>query len=575
MNLLRLTANQASFRQVSFKPNGITLILGKRKTADTKKDETYNGVGKSLLVYLVNFCFGSQAKEELAHKLPDWAFTLEFKIGADAFNVTRATADQENVLLNGVKTSLEDYKAWLGPKLFAFKETIPFLTFRSLIGLFLRPGKHAYDNYDRLQYSEIPYQRLIRNAFLLGIETGLIHEKFVVRQALEQTTEMNARFSKDPIICDYFLGNKDVNIDLKELEDSLRKLENDYAEFKVAENYKDIESQANEKRRAIQALRNEVYSLEGLIDQIEQSLTQNAHVSKARIEELYKEAGITLPTLLVKKLQEVEEFHEQLVKSREARLKTELRKQQLKLKSTVDNLSALNAELNAKLKFLGSHGAFSEYTALSERVSEKRAEVQKLRDFKRLTKEYKDKIRELKLQLSEGNIRASKYLEENEAQINHVTDIFRAYCKRLYPGKKSALIITNNEGDNQTRFDIEAKIISDSSDGINEVKIFCFDATILLAKQNHHVNFLFHDSRLFSDIDPRQRTEIFRIAAEFASTADTQYIATLNEDQTETMKQWFTEQEFKQIISDNVVLALTDESPSEKLLGIDVDLDYN
>lgn len=78
MNLVRLTANQPTFRQVNFRPEGITLILGKRKTAEKKKDETYNGVGKSLLIYLINFCLGSKPKEELAKKLPGWEFSLEF-----------------------------------------------------------------------------------------------------------------------------------------------------------------------------------------------------------------------------------------------------------------------------------------------------------------------------------------------------------------------------------------------------------------------------------------------------------------------------------------------------------------
>ena len=211
--------------------------------------------------------------------------------------------DQDNVILGGVKTELEDFRRWLGTKLFELKEGIPFLTFRSLIGLFLRQGKHAYASYDRLNYSEIPYQKLIRNGFLLGIDTELIRAKYEIQEALEKTAKMKSQFSNDPIIQDYFLGNKDVNIDLKELEESLQKLETDHTEFKVAENYKDVESEANEKRRETQTIRNEIYSLESLIEQIRESLNQNAQISKTRIEDLYKAAGIKLPEMVVK------EFH--------------------------------------------------------------------------------------------------------------------------------------------------------------------------------------------------------------------------------------------------------------------------
>jgi uncharacterized protein YydD (DUF2326 family) len=245
-----------------------------------------------------------------------------------------------------------------------------------------------------------------------------------------------------------------------------------------------------------------------------------------------------------------------------------------KLKLLREKQISLNADLNNKIKFLSAHGAFTEYQALSEKLAEKRAEVEKLLEFRRMTKEYKEQSRQLKLQMSTESIAAAKYLEEHEEEINAVTDLFRRFTKRVYPTKKSGLIITNNEGDNQTRFDIEAKILDDASDGINEVKIFCFDLMILLARQNHRVEFLFHDSRLFSDIDPRQRAELFRIAMEYSNAAGMQYFATLNEDLIEPMREWMTPEEFKAVIDDNVALELTDESASAKLLGIEVDLDY-
>ena len=58
MQLISLEANKPSFNTVHFNPKGLTLIIG--KSTSTDKNNTYNGVGKSLLLQLVNFCIGFQ-----------------------------------------------------------------------------------------------------------------------------------------------------------------------------------------------------------------------------------------------------------------------------------------------------------------------------------------------------------------------------------------------------------------------------------------------------------------------------------------------------------------------------------
>ncbi|WP_445322044.1 DUF2326 domain-containing protein [Paenibacillus sp. FSL M7-0420] len=91
--------------------------------------------------------------------------------------------------------------------------------------------------------------------------------------------------------------------------------------------------------------------------------------------------------------------------------------------------------------------------------------------------------------------------------------------------KPGGIRITNNEGENTLRYNITAKIQDDSSDGVNEVKIFCFDMTLLLLQLNHNVKFIFHDSRLFSNMDSRQRYTLFKLAYRKSQEHDLQYIA--------------------------------------------------
>ena len=125
------------------------------------------------------------------------------------------------------------------------------------------------------------------------------------------------------------------------------------------------------------------------------------------------------------------------------------------------------------------------------------------------------------------------------------------------------------------RFDIDAHIQGDASDGIGETKIFCFDMTVLLSQMNHNVKFVMHDNRLFQGIDPRQRAELFRIANELTLANGYQYVASLNDHNLLDMKSIMEPAEFESIFSSNTVLELTDDSEAGKLLGITVDLDYD
>ena len=68
MKLIELGANKPTFKTIHFNPSGITLIVGKR--AEEKGNNTYNGVGKSFALYLVQFCLASKSNLKLTKKLP-------------------------------------------------------------------------------------------------------------------------------------------------------------------------------------------------------------------------------------------------------------------------------------------------------------------------------------------------------------------------------------------------------------------------------------------------------------------------------------------------------------------------
>ena len=141
-------------------------------------------------------------------------------------------------------------------------------------------------------------------------------------------------------------------------------------------------------------------------------------------------------------------------------------------------------------------------------------------------------------------------------------------AKKFYPNGLAGITIVNNEGENQIRYNIEAKIQSDSSDGINSVKLFCYDLCMLFGGNNYHMNFIFHDSRLFSDIDETHCEVLFDIVRNKFKTK--QYIASINQKDLITLAE-----PIQDFIRQNMVCELNDESEEAKLLGRQVELEYD
>ena len=134
------------------------------------------------------------------------------------------------------------------------------------------------------------------------------------------------------------------------------------------------------------------------------------------------------------------------------------------------------------------------------------------------------------------------------------------------------MVIKNNSGDNTLRYTLEARIEDDSSDGVNEVRMFCFDLLIFVCKVSK-MRFIAHDSRLFANMDPRQRETLFRIVSEVCRTENLQYICSINEDALLSIKSLMSEADYEEIAGNNIILELNDDSPESKLLGIQIDID--
>jgi len=579
MRLIKLSANNTGFKTIEFNRSGLSLIIGRRHSDDYSKHkkETYNSVGKSLIIALINFCLGSQRNPEFETKLADWSFTLEFELDKSNFTITRNCNDQNIINLNGEKKSIKEYTDFLSSKIFQIPESIKFLSFRSLVQRFIRPQRASYTSFDNFIPEEQEYQRVINNSFLLGFDPLLFSKKYNLKEEFDKIEEMRKAFEKDTIIKSFFEQNEDDNLDIDvvDLKQKIQKLEQNLAKFQIAEDYHEVVKEADDLKQQVKNLDIKSGAIRTALSNIEKSLNITPDIPKKRIEQLYNEAQVSLPDIIIKRLKEVEEFNTKILDNRSVRLlkeKSDFEKKLQVIESDSKNLGKLK---DFKLEYLNSKGALDEFSKMNDQLKDHKIKLDSIEKYRKLKQEYKTKSDELKSDFSLENTKTAKYIEDNRPLIESNILIFKSLAEEFYEHKRAGIDVKSNEGINKLRLEIRAKIDDDKGDGVNDVKIFCFDWTLLLSSHNHKMNFIFHDSRILSEMDSRQQAILFEVAYNKTSENDLQYIVSLNQNTLDSLRKEMDVDLYKKIIEDSVVLELTDESDASKLLGIKIDLDYD
>lgn len=574
MRLIELRANMASFHTVRFKPNGISIIAAIKETNDQRK--TYNSVGKSLTVALVHFCLGSNSNKELEEKLKDWIFWLDFEIDGKKYTAKRSTANQKEIELNGRGLSLKEFNRVMEKELFRIKDNLKYISFRGLISRFIRFGDYGYVKNDSYIKKEKEVTKLINNAFLLGLDIELAIKKADLKEKEQNIQNLKKQLVNPEFKAIFGAENKkDLEIKIVELEAQIRKFKTSIDSFVIAEDYDSIRKEADKISYDLKQIKNKATRISIAISNIDKSLDIQPDITKEQILKLYSDAKVQLGDMVIKRLDELEQFNAQILDNRTKKLIEEKREFEKQLAEFNKQIQLLGKQEDEKLQYLNSTGALEDYAKLNEALSDYEKQLHTLNQYRKLATDYKNAFEENKKDFTDQNIATNKYLEDIESVIKQNIILFKSFVEKFYSEKNSGITIENNDGKNSVRYDIKAKIQDDAGNAVNEVKIFCFDWTLLKGKHNHNVNFIFHDSKLTGDMDIRQVKTMFEIADKECSENDFQYIISLNQGTIDSLKTEMDDTQHKSLIADNIILTLSDKSPEEKLLGIQVDINYD
>ncbi len=581
MKLIKLTSSIKTFKTVNFNLNGFTIILADKQNGNQNKKYSLNGVGKSLIIYLIHFCLGCSKNEDLKKKIPDEYFELEFVINKKTFKSKRFTSEQDNIYLNDEKFPFKKFNEKLQSLIFPEINT-KYLTFRNLISRFIRPYTYSYSSWDKWVPKEDKREHVpfLNTLYLLGFDPELIHKKFDLKEKLLDYDKKLKSFKKDPILQEYFKdANKDISMDIETLKQKIELKQRKLSTLNFSKDYYEIESKTKNIALELRRINNQIVLLNNALSNIEESLKRDFTKNSDFLSSFYEVLRKSMKEEILRNFGEIMDFHHKLLTNRKKRFKEQGKK-------IAENLDMMNVkfkklidEHNSYLVLLNKNAPFEQGLAIKEEINNFNQKLICLKQYDEIIEKYNSKISNTKLNIETENKNTENYLKEIKNLRFNIDNEFKKLVDLFYTNKDPYITIKNNLGNNTIRFNLNVKIDDDSSNGVREVEMFCFDIILYLLKKNVDINFLFHDSRLFANVDPTQVVTAFQIINNIQKEREFQYIVSLNKNQYNDIKEEFEKidkiDEFNEIFNEDTIKLRLTKNDKGKLLGFQVDINYD
>jgi uncharacterized protein YydD (DUF2326 family) len=180
------------------------------------------------------------------------------------------------------------------------------------------------------------------------------------------------------------------------------------------------------------------------------------------------------------------------------------------------------------LQVLRSGGALEQHANLQAEVSRLEAHVDHLKELSEKSSQRKKREAELKIEREQLRERLRTEMDDRSEAIDEAILEYESISSQLY-GEAGRLIVDDTVNGPKLSFPIQGEL----SKGINSMRIFCFDMTLirLLSRRSIGPGFLVHDSHLFDGVDERQVAIALAVGADTAVKANWQYIVTMNSDE--------------------------------------------
>lgn len=546
----QIWSSDRRFKALSFFPT-FNVLLADRTLASTDL-QTRNRAGKSSLVEIIHFLTGADGDSDSLFAEPaiiDNAFSMTFDLAGRQVAASRSGADQNTIFI-----SSNNFEGWpivprstkstpqlhLGKK--AWNDLLLTLMFRldgtnrssyspsvrSLLGYFARrESSHGFLTPFSQARKQQPWDEQVAVTFLLGLDWSIPQALQVARGENSQATKATKAVKKKSRGGKRLATSAELRTRLAVLHERLERLQANVSNFRVLEEYSERENEASSITQELGSLADQNILDHRFREELQAALDEAALPELPNLEKLYAEVNLTLPGSVLRRFEEVSQFHESVIRNRRSYLQQEIQQLSDSIESRRLEQARLDERLAEIMKLLQSHGALDQFTQLQRELGRLEGDVASTRALYEEAIQLERAQTEYDRERSQLFIRLQQDYAEQEDTLQHAIGIFERISASLY---EEAGSLTVNPTENGPDFDV--RIQGSGSRGITNMQIFCFDLMImqLCSERGIGPGFLVHDSHWFDGVDERQVANAFEIGSRAAEIHGFQYIVTMNSD---------------------------------------------
>lgn len=517
----KVFANKESFNEIEF-TKGLNIIVGE-KNPNSKGTDTCNGVGKTTLLRIIDFCLGSDKNSFNNDSLKGWEFSIKLDLFNQIITVSRLIGDNKFKVVGNMGDfiiqpnhgrdydyySLGDWKRLLGNAFFNINinPNRNDLTYRSLFKYFLRLNPDTYSDPFRIdkRQSGMFYEK--NTAFLLGLKWEDVRDAYLLKKDEKNIKELKKIYNSNML--NDLNGNFSKSKGLLEtkkikLSDDIKIKETELSNFKVNKSYEKLEKEANQLNKYLSEKSNERLILEEKVNQYKEAVQDENNVNSEDIEKIYKEMGFLFEDSIKKTLKDAKTFHKKIIKNRKSFLDSEILSINNNISDITQDMEDKNLKLTEIMQTLNTSGVLKTFNSLNDKVIKLKEELESINIRIEEISNIEIKEKNLESEWVELESYIKRDYEDYKSDWEKSIRLFSEISGSIYPDSGDLIINRDKMG---YHFDIN--MFKDESDGVNNVKIFCYDVTLInLVSKKYGLDFLIRDSNIFNGVDDRTKARI-------------------------------------------------------------------
>ena len=548
IRLNRLYSENNIFEEITFH-DGVNIILGEKYDDRSVKGRKTNGVGKSMSIEFLDFCFLNDYEKSRIVKIPKEVFPVEenvildLDIGQETVTIkrNRKQADKPILIREGKTVSfdkIQDARDYLTGIIFSKLNGKKVPSFRKLFSILMRDERSEFTDIIKCHdlTKKIP-DDLSAHLYLLGFSLEAYKNTIETIREIEAVSTVLTKEKKE-LTQDGKKKISDVRAELNALEDELQKLEDAIESFKTNESFNAMEADLIELEDLLDQLRKRQKALRYDYEKI-RKMPKPEQIDDREIELVYNQFKNDLGNAIVKSLNEVvgfknkiEEFQRMLVNQKAKELESQL-------KNIAEQIRILDDEYSEKLKVIDKKGILKNLK-VSLKIYEAKKEATSNTKF--LFEQYQKnekKKRMLNLQKTQQLMEIDDEIEQNKKIIDDFTDTILQIHEFIMGNKECSFSIqTIDKARRKTPVELTLRIYDDGSHSVDRTKVFIYDMALLFNQytRDRHPLFLVHDNIFDVDQDTLVQCLNYLYKQE-EQYQDFQYILTLNRDKIESEEQ--------------------------------------